>query len=197
MNCRYVQSRLSAYVDLELSGHEQQQIRAHLEHCLVCSREYENLRKTKLLLRQLPTVVPPKAPEVVWNSLRQHARPTKHPLIRFGWHGRSWWQIAGGVAAVSVLIWWSQLPESSTIEVRIPRSSPSLTISQTFNPKPNSTPLFLPQASPILEYPMTPSHPPFSLISQPYPLSPHFEHPYFWGVSYGNGLQPAFGLYPR
>ncbi len=197
MNCRYVQSRLSAYVDVELSGHEQQQIRAHLEQCLVCSCEYENLRKTKLLLRQLPTVVPPKAPDIVWNSLRQHSQPPKRPLIRFGWHGRSWWQVAGGVAAVSALFWWSQLPESSAIEVRIPRSSPSLTVSQTFNPKPSSTPLFSPQTSPLLNHPLTPSQPPFSLISQPYPLSPQAEHPTFWGVSYGSGFHPAFGFYTR
>lgn len=194
MNCRYVQSRLSAYVDMELSGHEQQQIRAHLEQCLICSCEYDNLRKTKLLLRQLPTVVPTKAPEIVWNSMRQHYQSPSRPLIRFGWHGIPWWQIAGGVAAVSLLFWWSQLPESSAIEARIPRSSPPLNVSQTFSPKPSSSSFFLHQTSPMFHPPLTSSQPPFSLISQPHPLSPQAEHPAFWGVSYGNGFQQAFGL---
>jgi predicted anti-sigma-YlaC factor YlaD len=65
MNCRYVQSRLSAYLDFELSGDEQQLIRSHLEECIECSCEFESLRRTKQLLRQMPIVKPRTGPEQV------------------------------------------------------------------------------------------------------------------------------------
>ncbi len=84
MNCRYVQSRLSAYVDCELTGHEQIAIRAHLEQCMECSWEYETLRQTKTLLRQLPVVQPTTSPE--WLLARLHQASTPSRTVRKGWN---------------------------------------------------------------------------------------------------------------
>lgn len=53
MNCRKVCSMLSAYMDSELTGVEQLQIRRHLQQCVDCSREYEALLRTKRLVTAL------------------------------------------------------------------------------------------------------------------------------------------------
>jgi len=53
VNCRRVNSLLSAYVDNEVTGVEQLQIRNHLRTCDCCSDEYESLLLTKRLLSGL------------------------------------------------------------------------------------------------------------------------------------------------
>lgn len=53
MNCRKVSHLLSAYMDGELAGVENLQIRQHLSNCDNCSEEYEDLLGTKRLLGRL------------------------------------------------------------------------------------------------------------------------------------------------
>lgn len=113
MNCRYVQSRLSAYLDFELSGVEQQQIRNHLEQCMVCSRELESLRRTKQLLRQLPTVKAQGGAQQVLLRLRQEATPLPRRAFAFTWRSTRWWQFAGGVALAIAFAMWN---DSETTE---------------------------------------------------------------------------------
>ncbi|HVL38234.1 MAG TPA: zf-HC2 domain-containing protein [Fimbriimonadaceae bacterium] len=50
MNCKGVQSRLSAYIDCELTGSEMLQVRAHLFECTECAREEGELRILKSML---------------------------------------------------------------------------------------------------------------------------------------------------
>jgi len=50
MNCKTVESRLSAYIDRELGGDELLQIRAHLSSCKSCREEAEGLKALKMLL---------------------------------------------------------------------------------------------------------------------------------------------------
>jgi anti-sigma factor RsiW len=50
MNCKTVQSNLSAYLDRELSGDEMLQIRSHLSTCPDCREEEQDLRSLKALL---------------------------------------------------------------------------------------------------------------------------------------------------
>jgi anti-sigma factor RsiW len=91
MNCRYVQSRLSAYLDMELTGHEHQLIRSHIENCIECSTEFERLRRTKHLLRQLPVVQSSQGPEAVLVRLRaQRAMASQNAVIRVGWRSARW-----------------------------------------------------------------------------------------------------------
>ena len=50
MNCRSVQSRLSAYLDGELTGQEMFCIRDHLNRCIVCRDELTSLKGLKRLI---------------------------------------------------------------------------------------------------------------------------------------------------
>ncbi|OYT71309.1 MAG: hypothetical protein CFK49_03715 [Armatimonadetes bacterium JP3_11] len=110
MNCRYVQSRLSAYLDFELSGVEQQLIRSHLEQCIECSEEFESLRRTKELLRQMPVVASRSGPEQVLLRVRQ-ATPPPRRAIDITWRAPRWWQFAGGLALATAFMFWSRFHE--------------------------------------------------------------------------------------
>ena len=50
MNCSKIQNLLSAYLDGEVTGEEQQLIRRHLRDCKVCSEEHDSLQTTKRLI---------------------------------------------------------------------------------------------------------------------------------------------------
>src|SRR6202034_2404837 len=47
MQCAQAQPLLSAYLDGAVSGAEMQSLRAHLDSCAACSREYKSLRPTQ------------------------------------------------------------------------------------------------------------------------------------------------------
>jgi anti-sigma factor (TIGR02949 family) len=50
MNCNRVEQLLSPYLDGAVTGTEMQALRAHLDSCPACSREYSLLRRTQQLL---------------------------------------------------------------------------------------------------------------------------------------------------
>ena len=54
MSCNTVQSKLSAYLDGEMSGVEMQVIRNHVNHCSACNIELNKLKTVQLILRGLP-----------------------------------------------------------------------------------------------------------------------------------------------
>jgi hypothetical protein len=56
----YVEKRLSAYVDDEVSGRERRRIEAHLAHCEACRADLRALRWTVGLLQQAPQVRAPR-----------------------------------------------------------------------------------------------------------------------------------------
>lgn len=58
MNCNSVQTRLSAYLDRELSGNELLELRAHLAQCRECRTEEEELRDLKMMLGGLEAPEP-------------------------------------------------------------------------------------------------------------------------------------------
>lgn len=55
MNCKWVESRLSSYLDGELSGAEMQKARSHMHTCESCSSLFEDLRLAKSSVEALPT----------------------------------------------------------------------------------------------------------------------------------------------
>ena len=57
--CSAVQARFSEYLDSRLNGREMQLIAAHLEECRDCSREWDGLRQTQVLLAALGPVPEP------------------------------------------------------------------------------------------------------------------------------------------
>lgn len=106
MNCRYVQSRLSAYIDSELTGFQQQAIRHHLQHCPECLKEHEQIKQTKRLVNYLRPAPSPHGAEdrlmmIMW---QQHqtgfVSPRKRSFFDLFWVRFSW-----AAAAAVMLIW--------------------------------------------------------------------------------------------
>lgn len=179
MNCRYVQSRLSAYLDMELSGVEQQQIRSHLEQCIECSCELESLRLTKQILRQMPVVVPTSGPERVLLRVRQSASAPRRGVV-FNWRATRWWQYAGGFALATAFVFWSQSKEPTA----------DTDVSNTIN--------FTSVSSPVFTYPLAPDPVSAHRFSPmfPYrrPLNPIAESALMPTVSYSP--DPLLGYQP-
>lgn len=55
-NCFRVKGLLSAYLDRELSGEEMLLLRDHLSTCSECSLEFDELRRVKSALIQMPEI---------------------------------------------------------------------------------------------------------------------------------------------
>ncbi len=162
MNCRYVQAHLSAYVDMELTGAEQQRIRAHLECCMECSAEYETLLRVKHLVRRLPTIHPPHGAEAILQRLveyRIRQAPRRYRL----WQMR-WWRYAWGVVAAALVFWWTSGNETNptspiqsdalipTLTSPYPKRSFSFPIfnNRRSEPTPLTSPQFSPLQSPLI-----------------------------------------------
>lgn len=181
MNCRYVQSRLSAYLDVELSGVEQQLIRSHLEQCMECSDEFESLRRTKQLLRQMPIVVPRSGPEQVLLRVR-HATPAPRRAATLAWRAPRWWQFAGGFALAAAFMFWSQSEEwTSHAREATSRTPTNFTA---------SSPILSPISSPDLLSPYRPT----SLFWIRRSVNPITEPVLMPSVSYPN--DPMLGYQP-
>jgi hypothetical protein len=200
MNCRYVQSRLSAYLDFELSGDEQQLIRSHLETCIECSCEYESLRRTKQLLRQIPTVKPHTGPEQVLLRVRQAPPVATRPAWGIRWHPPRVWQYATGFALAAAIVFWGRAADTET--------SPITTASPTTNYFTTPSNPLLPTVAPELSTVYRP-YTPNLLRRASYPISepsllPSVSHPMdpmlgYQPVSEWNSVpsQPKFIETPR
>jgi len=71
-NCGWVDERLDAYVDGELSAFEESRIERHLPNCDACSDVAKGLRGVKASLRGLPEL---NCPERVLAAVRREAAP--------------------------------------------------------------------------------------------------------------------------
>ncbi|GBC92513.1 hypothetical protein HRbin15_00983 [bacterium HR15] len=200
MNCRYVQSHLSAYIDMELTGIEQQRFRAHLECCLECSAEYETLLRVKHLMRHLPTVAPLRSGEEVMLQRIQEYRMAQRAPRRTLFHTR-WWRYAWGAAAVALAIWLTPREENKQLR---PIQSDALTTSLT-SPYSKRTfsfpPLRRSESNPLVSSSNMSPHTPVILLS-PEPFGPIPPNPVImpvvenrWGTT--GTLQPTFELQPR
>ena len=183
MNCRYVQSRLSAHLDFELSGDEQQLIRSHLEACMECSAEFESLRRTKQLLRHMPVVKPQSGPEQVLMRVRQASPAAPRPTMRFRWHPPRFWQYAGGFALAAALIFLGRTENTETPPITTASPLP------TYN-APAADPL-LPAMAPELSSVYRP-YPPMPFRRTSY--SPLSESTSFISVSMP--MEPTLGYQP-
>jgi predicted anti-sigma-YlaC factor YlaD len=98
MNCKSVQTYLSAYLDGELSGHECLQIRDHLCGCADCRSEETQLRSLKQMLRGLPTYTPSEGFEdrLVANVIR---RTERRSIFTLGLD----WRFASGLAGLAAI----------------------------------------------------------------------------------------------
>ncbi len=98
MNCRRVNNLLSAYVDSELPGVDQLQIRDHLKTCPACSEEYDSLLTTKRMLSQL--------------SLKQPRVDLEQKILD------CLAQESGRRPALVPTTWWGLLPEPQKASLR-------------------------------------------------------------------------------
>lgn len=68
-NSGHVIEQISAYLDGALDDAVSDDVRAHIDSCVVCHTEYVEVRATRSLLKSVPAIVPPRAftltPEMV------------------------------------------------------------------------------------------------------------------------------------
>lgn len=70
MNCRRVNSLMSAYIDGELAGVEMLAIKRHLSACSACREEFESIRSVKRLMSTMAYVTPNgQLPAAICNRL--------------------------------------------------------------------------------------------------------------------------------
>jgi len=122
MNCRYVQARLSAYIDGELAGGDMLDIRSHVARCGDCEREEAELRAFKRLLGSMPSAVPSDGLE---ERLLRAVRTTE--LRSPVWRGLRLAPYAAALTLSAVLVAvfvFRPKPE--------PPVSPNRTVAQTF-----------------------------------------------------------------
>lgn|GEM_PF-6985318 len=81
MNCRRINSLLSAYIDKELTGEEMMAVRSHLYYCEGCQAEYEALVQTKRIISALGNKIP--RPELEGILLSGIEREAGNPLRRW------------------------------------------------------------------------------------------------------------------
>ena len=200
MNCRYVQSRLSAYLDFELSGDEQQLIRSHLEECIECSCEFESLRRTKQLLRQMPIVKPRTGPEQVLLRVRQAQPAAPRPAWGIRWHPPRVWQYAGGFALAAAIFFWGRAndTELSTVTTASPTPSYFTPVSNPLFPTvaPELSTVYRPYTPNLLRRASYPMSEPSLMPSVSYPMDPMLG---YQPVSEWNSIpsQPKFIETPR
>jgi anti-sigma factor RsiW len=99
VNCRKVNSLLSAYIDGEVTGSEQIHIRRHLRECNGCCEEHESLQQTKQILSRLSTRNP--GPVLEERILQRIAEEAERPVPKFDFRG-----------------WWGLLPEPDRAALR-------------------------------------------------------------------------------
>jgi predicted anti-sigma-YlaC factor YlaD len=109
MNCRYIESRLSCYVDGELTGREMLLIREHLAGCTECDRQVQQYARLKQLLGSLvvPEVRPGFEDELIGLVLRGDQRQLS-VWDRFCEAARAnilSWSVGFAGVAVAVMIW--------------------------------------------------------------------------------------------
>lgn len=69
MNCKKARELMSAAVDSELTSKEELGFQQHLDDCPECRSEFEEARKTKLIVKE--KIVRFKAPQSLVNSIMQ------------------------------------------------------------------------------------------------------------------------------
>lgn len=104
MNCRYVESRLAAYMDGELEGAEMLRVRSHVLECPDCGKELEELRFVKAALGNLPARRADEGFEQrLLDGIAQAERKTVTVpglRVKFGWGGVAVASMAAVCAAI-------------------------------------------------------------------------------------------------
>lgn len=89
MNCRRVNSLLSAYIDGELAGVEHLQVQRHLQECAACAEEHETLLNTKRMLSNMRCAAPREDLEARILARVAQERAAPRPFAR----ALAWWAV--------------------------------------------------------------------------------------------------------
>jgi hypothetical protein len=97
-----VVSRLSAYLEGELSSREEAALESHLAECAPCSAELRALRRALELLHGLPT---PELPSDIGGAVlaQLRAEQAQRPSFRVPWARIAPFALAAGIGAVAYL----------------------------------------------------------------------------------------------
>ena len=82
-NCNSMQPKFSEYLDGRMTGHEMQEIAAHLEGCGECSAEWAGLKQTQMSLAALGPISPP--PDLLLRirvAVSQERARSRKPMLR-------------------------------------------------------------------------------------------------------------------
>lgn len=120
MRCASVYSKLSAYVDGELSVRQYRKVEQHLEHCHGCQTELKKLKGVNRMLHMVEA--PSPLPERFWLELRGkclNLQPKEEESMampgvpRWRW---TWAAVPMGLAACVCLVVFLVAPSSKTDE---------------------------------------------------------------------------------
>jgi predicted anti-sigma-YlaC factor YlaD len=110
MNCKYIQTRLSVYLDGELSGSDSLLIRDHLSTCIECQAELKQIKTVSNLLSCLPPV--PEPDDLMIERMLQKAMPSAKPK-KVPWLG-----IAACSAIVCAMLYatFFKIPQQAAVQ---------------------------------------------------------------------------------
>lgn len=138
MNCRHVQAHLSAYLDSELTGCQQQTIRYHLNHCTECAQEYRRLRSVKQLIGAMSCELPAAhCEERLIMQIRAYRFEMTAESPRKSWIQGLWPRVSFAAAATLALFFFASKGEDTgnTSAVNtLPNSLSVLSNSRSFQP---------------------------------------------------------------
>lgn len=80
MSCNNIQSKLSAYVDGEMSGYDMQDLRAHVNNCKDCQAELYGIKAVQSILREMPAT--PEPPSMIELKLEKRVRAYRSNYLR-------------------------------------------------------------------------------------------------------------------
>lgn len=116
MNCRDLREQFSAYLDGELPREEAQAISRHVEGCVECARELDDLRRTIEALADLPVI---QAPEGLKTKiLAQLEVESGGGQGRKVSHLRLLWPAAAAIVVAVLLAWQGGMFESRKQAIR-------------------------------------------------------------------------------
>ncbi len=175
---RWVQDRLSLYLDGRLDPGEQARVEAHLRACTPCARSWETLRWTVQALRALPPVRAPRSFAIRPEQVARVPQPV-------GWPRRVAWAVAAAFILVLSLDLILSMGRMAPGPAMAPAAAPATEMGRealraleehAMSPTPSPAPLFglaIPQATPTTameRLPATQEIPPPS--SPTFPLPP-------------------------
>lgn len=118
MNCELCTDNITAYLDAELSAREADDLRRHVEACVPCRRELEDLRDSMQFIDARVTQLVPSA--ALWRNVQARITqlPAPQPRLRLGDLFRTRWAPAALAASIALgagLGVWGYLERQDTL----------------------------------------------------------------------------------